>query len=188
MPSAEVLASYIGPPLHGTFRKLLATEDEAMVAAAVAAHRERFTAVGLYENTLIEGIPTVLQRLRDAGHRLWVATSKPHVYADRIIDHFNLREHFLKVYGAELDGTRSSKAELIGHLLAIEELQASETLMVGDREHDVLGARAVGVRAIGVRWGYGSAEELAAAAPAWLVHRPDEIPDLIAAVAAERLG
>ena len=188
VPSPDVLASYIGPPLHGTFRTLLATDDERRVADAVAAYRERFTAVGLYENTMIDGIPEVLRTLQQAGHRMWVATSKPHVYADRIIDHFALRPFFLKVYGAELDGTRSAKAELLGHLLAAEGLQAAETLMVGDREHDVLGARAVGVRAVAVRWGYGSDEELEAAAPAWVVHRPGEIPDLVAATAAEIPG
>jgi phosphoglycolate phosphatase len=188
VPSPDVLACYIGPPLHGTFRKLLATDNDQVVAEAVAAYPERFTSVGLYENTLIEGVPPVLRELARSGHWLWVATSKPHVYADRIIYHFDLRPFFLKVYVAELDGTRSAKADLLEHLLSTESLQASETLMVGDREHDVLGARAVGMRAIAVRWGYGSDEELAAAAPAWLVHRPAEIPDVIAAAAAERLG
>lgn len=184
VPPQEQLARYIGPPLHQTFRQLLDTQDDALVGSAVAAYRERFTTIGLYENTLIDAVPAVLERLQTSGHRLWVATSKPHVYANRIIDHFNLRPFFLKVYGAELDGTRAGKADLLRHLLDTEALQSSDTLMIGDREHDVLGARAVGVRTIAVRWGYGSIDELTAARPGWLVEHPHELADVVAKIDA----
>ena len=115
----------------------------ASVSRTPSRHtREPFTTVGLYENTMIEGMPEVLRTLQHAGHRMWVATSKPHVYADRIVDHFGLRSFFRKVYGAELDGSRSRKADLLRHLLDTEQLDPVRTLMIGDREHDVIGARA----------------------------------------------
>ena len=184
IPAQEQLARYIGPPLQQSLRQLLNTKDDALVDNAVAAYRERFTTIGLYENTLIEHMPAVLHRLQDSGHRLWVATSKPHVYADRIIDYFDLRPFFLRVYGAELDGTRSGKGELLRHLLDREGLRSSETLMIGDREHDVFGARAVGVRTIAVRWGYGSIDELTAAGPGWLIEHPHELLDLVGKIVA----
>ncbi len=117
----------------------------------------------------------VLEQLQTLGHRLWVATSKPHIYANRIIDHFELRPFFLSIYGAELDGTRAGKAQLLRHLLDNEALQSSDTLMIGDREHDVVGARAVGVRTIAVLWGYGSREEIVAADPDWLIEHPHDL-------------
>ncbi len=162
-PSHAELQRYIGPPLRTTFATLLDTEDSAEIETAVAHYRHRFADVGLYENEVFAGIGDLLDTLNDEGHTLYVATSKPQVYAERIVSHFGLDHAFAKVYGCELDGTRANKADLILYLLLQEKVDAAECVMIGDREHDILGARANGVAGVGVTWGYGSAEELHAA-------------------------
>ncbi|MHA7772436.1 HAD family hydrolase [Roseibium sp. M-1] len=169
----------IGPPLWESFRVLLGTEDKAELDRAVAFYRERYTVTGLFENSLIDGIPDLLADLTSAGLKLHVCTSKPHAYAGRIVEHFGLMPYFGKVYGAELDGTRSAKAELIAYILAKEEISASETIMIGDRKHDLIGANANSVAGIGVLWGYGSREELAAEKPVLIAEMPSDISVLL---------
>jgi phosphoglycolate phosphatase len=164
-PAPDSLRWVVGPPLRDSFAGLLQDRDAATVEAAIAFYRERYATVGMYENIVYPGIPALLAAQRRAGRRLFVATSKPRVYALRIIEHFELRQHFAGVYGAGLDGSLSEKPALLAHLLAAERLDPAATAMIGDRRHDVAGARAVGIRAIAVGYGYGSAEELAAAAP-----------------------
>lgn len=153
---------HIGPPLRSVFRALCETDDEAVVAAAIGFYRARFEPIGLYENRLYDGIPAMLERLGRA-RVLYVCTSKPALYARRIVAHFGLGGFFRAVYGSELDGTRADKAHLIAWLLEREVLSARTTAMIGDREHDVIGARANGVTPYGVLWGYGSEDELRAA-------------------------
>ena len=169
----------IGPPLWDSFRVLLETDDKAQLDEAVAHYRERYTVTGLYENSLIQGIPEVLAELTGAGVKLHVCTSKPHAYAGKIVEHFGLMPHFGKVYGSELDGTRSAKAELIAHVLSEEGLAAEETAMIGDRKHDLIGANANGVKGVGVLWGYGSREELAAENPVLIAERPADLERLL---------
>lgn len=177
--SAADLRWCIGPPLWDSFRVLLETDDQARLDEAVAHYRERYTVTGLYENSLIEGIPDVLAKLADAGVKLHVCTSKPHAYAGKIVEHFGLMPHFGKVFGSELDGTRSAKAELIAHILAEESLAAEETVMIGDRKHDLIGANATGVKGVGVLWGYGSREELAAEKPLFIAEQPSELSAIL---------
>lgn len=165
----------IGPPLWESFRVLLGTEDKAELDRAVAFYRERYTVTGLFENSLIDGVPELLAHLTGAGLKLHVCTSKPHAYAGRIVEHFGLMQFFGKVYGAELDGTRSAKTELVAHILRQEAIKASETVMIGDRKHDLIGANANGVDCIGVLWGYGSSEELAAENPVLIARQPRDI-------------
>ncbi len=164
-PPQTELAFCIGPPLLGSFAKLLANEradaaTPAEVEQAIALYRERFSSIGLFENSLYAGIPELLSALRERGARLYVATSKPHVFARQIVEHFGLNEHFHAVHGSELDGTRSEKSEVIGWLLAAEGLAPDSCLMVGDRHHDIHGAARHGIPAVGVLWGYGSEDEL----------------------------
>jgi phosphoglycolate phosphatase len=166
---------FIGPPLRDVFRELLATDDSLRIEEAVSVYRERFATVGLFENSVYPGVPDALARLRQAGYQLCVVTSKAAVYANRIVDHFGLRELLPRVYGAELSGERSTKAELIAHALEAEGLAPSEACMVGDREHDVLGARANGTSAVGVTWGYGSRAELEAAGANRVVDTLEEL-------------
>lgn len=160
VPDADELRWCIGPPLWDSFRVLLKTDDKAELDRAVALYRERYTVTGLYENTLIDGIPEALDALRVAGFKMHVCTSKPHAYAGKIVKHFKLMPFFGKVYGAELDGTRSDKTGLISHILDQEDISADQVVMVGDRKHDLIGASANKVASIGVLWGYGSHEEL----------------------------
>jgi len=176
------LKRFIGPSLRESFRELLATDDAERVEAAVQLYRERFARVGLFENTVYDGVPDALVAARAMQFRLLVVTSKPKVYADRIVDHFGLREHFAAVYGPELTGERSDKAALLEFVLRTERLAPSQACMVGDREHDIRGAKANDIPAIGVAWGYGTLQELREAGA-------DLIVDSIAALlpAAERL-
>jgi phosphoglycolate phosphatase len=165
VPSTEVLRRYIGPPLQGTFAELLETEEEARVAEAVGLYRERFVTTGMFENSVYSEIPAGLETLQRDGHRMWVATSKPHVYAREIVRHFGLDGFFAGVYGSELSGVNAEKGALIREILVQESLDPRETCMVGDRAQDVAGARANGIEAVAVLWGYGSPEELNAAGP-----------------------
>ena len=181
-PPADDLLWCIGPPLPGTFARLLDTDDATTLARAVALYRERFGTIGLYENEVYPGIPAALAAVRAAGYATFVMTSKPHVYARRIVAHFDLERHFDRVYGSELDLTRLDKSELIAYALAEEQLDPGDVVMIGDREHDIIGARRNGVRAIGVTYGYGSEDELRAHAPEALAHAPHAIPPLVASV------
>ena len=150
----------IGPPLKDSFAKLLDSADDAIIAKAVAFYRERFSTVGLFENEVYDGIPEALEALRENGHTLYVATSKPAVYAERIVAHFGMQRYFKGVFGSELDGTRSDKGSLISHILKRELIAPSETAMIGDRVHDIVGATENGICGFGVLWGYGTQDEL----------------------------
>ncbi|MGZ3689085.1 MAG: HAD family hydrolase [Bdellovibrionota bacterium] len=175
-PPAEELLWCIGPPLSESFAKLLSPE---LASQAVALYRERFSEIGWRENERYDGIAECLGALRETGARLFVATSKPHLYARKILEHFELAPFFEATYGAELDGTRGKKGELIRYLLAEEKLQAEHVTMIGDREHDVHGARQNQIPCIGVTWGYGSAEELTKAGAAQLCASPADLLALL---------
>ncbi|WP_108518559.1 HAD family hydrolase [Bradyrhizobium algeriense] len=158
MPTEDELTWCIGPPLRASFVRLLGAETSADLA--VTYYRERFSDVGLYENGVYDGIGEVLTSLCASGHRLFVATSKPHVFAQRIIDHFGLRDHFERVFGSELDGTRVDKSHLLEYALKEASVDPAKTLMIGDRSHDMVGAKNNGMKGIGVLYGYGSRDEL----------------------------
>ena len=161
IPTEDELTWCIGPPLRASFVRLLGAETSADLA--VSYYRERFSDIGLYENGVYDGIGEVLTSLCASGHRLFVATSKPHVFAERIIDHFGLRDHFERVFGSELDGTRVDKSHLLEYALKQASVDPSKTLMIGDRSHDMVGAVNNGMKGIGVLYGYGSQDELLAA-------------------------
>jgi phosphoglycolate phosphatase len=181
-PSEDALASCIGPPLRGSFARLLTTNDTALIERAMGLYRERFADVGLYENEVYAGIPGMLETLARAGARLFVATAKPAVFAERIVRHFALDRHFAGVYGPDLDGRLDDKRELVRHLLARERLDVAGTVMVGDRGGGVVAARANGVRSIGVLWGYGSRAELIEAGADAVCAEPTELPTSVARV------
>ena len=181
-PPMEALVWCIGPPLWQTWPVLLGSDDPAESEQAMVHYRERFATVGLFENKVYDGIPEVLGALREDGCALFLATSKPLVFARKILAHFDLDRFFAGLHGAELDGRLSGKGELLSHLLIDRGLAPEVTVMVGDRKHDVIGARTAGLRALAVTYGYGSREELVAAAPDGLCDRPADIPDAIAAL------
>ncbi len=173
IPSEDELTWCIGPPLRASFVKLLGGEDSA--DRAVSLYRERFADVGLFENRLYDGIADVLTALGASGYRMFVATSKPHVFADRIVDHFGLRPHFERVFGSELDGTRVDKGDLLEYALKQATVAPSNTLMIGDRSHDMIGAGKNGIKGIGVLYGYGSRDELIGAGAKHVCATPAEI-------------
>ncbi len=187
-PPLAALERYIGPSLFLSFRELLGTEDEERVRAAVAAYRERYTDTGLYENRVHEGIPAVLDGFRRDGHRMLVVTTKPTVFARRVVEHFGLADYFADVVGAHLDGSRSGKAELIGHALEHHGLVPADCVMIGDRRDDIRGARRTDMDSIGVLWGFGSAAELREAGAGALCEHPSELPPEVAALVARNKG
>ncbi|WP_034622677.1 HAD hydrolase-like protein [Cellulomonas sp. URHE0023] len=180
-PSDAVLRSFVGPPITGSF--VAHGVPEARATEAVRAYREEFVTRMIADNAVFDGIFDVLHDLRGAGVLLAVATSKPVVYARPICDAFDLTDRVDAIFGAPLDETPSSKADVVAAALA-EFPDAGPVLMVGDREHDVLGARACGVETVGVTWGYAAQGELEAAGAVELV---DDVRDL-AAVVMRRLG
>lgn len=159
-PGDDVLATFIGPPLRGTFATLLETNERETIEAAMALYRERFGVTGLFENRVYDGIPEMLVEVRPRAAAVFVATSKPTVYAERIVRHFDLERYVARVYGAELDATLDDKSTLLAHLLRREQIARGAAIMIGDRAADVLAAHANGLPAIGVLWGYGSEHDL----------------------------
>jgi phosphoglycolate phosphatase len=180
-PTDDVLASFIGPPLRGTFATLLQTADGALIERAMALYRERYAAVGLLENAVYHGVPEMLEAVRGHASPLFVATAKPREYAERIVKHFGLDRHFARIYGADLGGRFDDKADLLAHLLAEEGVRPDGAVMVGDRGSDMIAARANGVRAIGILWGYGSEAELVEAGAARLCSTPAQLARCLAA-------
>lgn len=169
---------HVGPPLEQTLERLI--EDKAKVPAAVAFYRERYGVQGFLENAVYPGMEAALGELHAQGMQLFVATSKPTVYAERIVAHFGLRRFFRGIYGSELDGTRSSKIELLSHILERQDI--SSAVMVGDRAQDVAAALAHGLHPIGALWGYGSEAELVAAGARTLCAQPSALPSLLAKI------
>ena len=182
-PEEEVLRTFLGPPLVDTFGGAFGMDDDA-VLRAIARYREHYHQVGLYENAVYPGIPEVLAAVAESGATLAVSTSKPTYSATLILEHFDLAGHFAFIGGASLDDTRRHKAEVIAPTLAALAEQGVSTdgrrvIMIGDREHDVRGARAHGLDCIGVLWGYGDADELTGAGAVDLAASPDALLELL---------
>jgi phosphoglycolate phosphatase len=178
-PDDDVLASHIGESLWVTFAALLATEDRPRVERAVALYRERFSVTGLYENQVYPAIPETVAALAGQA-RLYVATQKFGEYAERIVEHFGLRRHFAGVWGTDYDGRLDDKVAVLRELLRTERVAPDQAVMIGDRSHDVLAARAHGLRSVGVLWGYGSRAELEAAGADALCAAPAALAECLA--------
>jgi phosphoglycolate phosphatase len=165
MPVSDLTAlrPFIGPPLHHSFQAYCQC-DEATSFQAVAWYREYYDTIGIYEQMVYPGIPELLARLHEQGRRIIMATSKPTVYAGHIVQHFGLASYFDAIVGSELDGTRTDKAEVIAAALtALPGIDPSQAVMVGDREHDIMGAWANDICVVAVGYGFGTPEELRAA-------------------------
>jgi phosphoglycolate phosphatase len=178
VPDQKDLLWCIGPPLMGSFEKLLG-EDGRLANKALGLYRERFGEVGKFENEVYADIPETLKRLRQRGLRLYLSTSKPLVFAREIITHFGLGSCFNGLYGSRLDGGLNDKGELIAHILRQESLSAEEAIMVGDRKYDIIGARQNGLASCGVTYGYGSEEELRSAGADHIAATPLDIDAII---------
>lgn len=173
-PRAE-LEAYIGPPLAGSFEER-AGVDRQTAELAVEYYREYFGVKGIFENELYGGIADMLASLKAAGATVSLATSKPTVYAKQIIEHFGIAKYFDAVAGSELDGRRVKKAEVIDYALELLSVgNRDSVVMVGDREHDIIGANTCGVASVGVTYGYGSHEELANSGAGHIVDSVDEL-------------
>ncbi|MEI3892775.1 MULTISPECIES: HAD family hydrolase [Bacillus] len=154
------LDSFIGPPIQQSFIERY-NMSEGEVERAVFYFREYLKQRGLFENNVYEGIPDLLQQLKSSANRLFVATSKPTVFAKQVLEHFQLTDYFEDIIGSNLDGTRIKKEEIIAHILHTnEELNREGIVMIGDRKHDIIGANHNGIASIGVLYGYGSETEL----------------------------
>jgi len=182
VPSADELNFCIGPPLWDSFRALLG--ERADVSDAVNLYREHFSDTGMYEADVYDGIGEMLTALRELGLPIYVATSKPHVYANTIAEHFGLSHYIDGLFGAELDGTNSDKTDLLAHALAETGADPFKSLMIGDRRYDIEGAQNNDIRTIGVLWGYADEGELHLAEADALAGAPEDIAE----IAAEMLG
>lgn len=154
------LDSFVGPPIQQSFVERY-NMNEGEVERAVFYFREYLKQRGLLENSVYEGIPNLLKQLKDTGNRLFIATSKPTIFARQVIEHFQLTNYFEDIIGSNLSGTRIKKEEIIAHILQQNEgLNKEEVVMIGDRKHDIIGANHNGIASIGVLYGYGSENEL----------------------------
>ncbi len=158
--SLDELVCFIGPPLKESFMVYYGMDDE-QAERAVAKYRERFAPIGIFENSVFDGIPRMLEQLKNSGKTIALATSKPEVFAKQILEHFDLGKYFTFSAGSELDGGRVNKADVISYCLEnLGSPDLSKVIMVGDRKHDILGAGKNGLESVGVLFGYGSPEEL----------------------------
>lgn len=177
VPDRADMRFIVGPPLRDSFLRLGVSEED--VEKAVEIYRGRYVPTGMFENSPYPGISAMLAALKDAGHELYVATSKPESMATEILDKFKLSGYFDKIYGASMDGSRDTKDTVIAYLL--QELGPRENItMVGDTSYDVLGAAAHGIPTIGVAWGYGEVEDMKAAGAVDIVRSPAQLLDKLA--------
>jgi phosphoglycolate phosphatase len=163
----------LGPPFYDSLPPLIGT---AAVPDVIDAYRDYYGREGMFDTSRYDGVVPVLAELRATGVRMAVATSKPEDYAVPIVEHLGLVEFFDTIGGDELDGSRASKALVIGEVLArLGRPDPATVLMVGDRSHDVEGARSHGIAAIGAGWGYGLPGELTAAGPIAICATPADL-------------
>lgn len=178
LPPRQELYKFIGPPLLDSFRDFYGmTGEEA--EEAVRLYRVYFKPKGMLENRVYEGIPELLERLHRAGKRLVLATSKPEEFARAIMAHFGLDAWVPRIAGATMDTSRNSKGRVIAYAMKEFDIDPANAVMVGDREHDVLGARENGLRTIGVTFGYGSREELLTAGAIAVADSPEELERIL---------
>jgi phosphoglycolate phosphatase len=183
IPPRELLRTWIGPPLRATFPLALGDDHDA-VEQAVAFYRERFAVVGWREHVVYPGIEAAIDALAARGATLAVVTSKPDLYAGRIVASLPFGHRFARVYSVAAGSRHSEKAEMIAQALADFGVAADAAAMVGDRQFDIEGARANRVRAIGVSWGFGSVDELRDAGADAIVHAPHELTGVLRHVTA----
>lgn len=165
----------IGPPLEDIMQVLLTSYGDDRVDEAVAAYRQHYGESGFLGSVPYPGIGASLEAMKRAGLRLYLATSKRAVFANRILDHLKFTAYFDGIYGSVPGGELDHKPELLAHVLAKHDLSPTRSLMVGDRRYDISGAHAVGMRGLGVLWGYGTRDELEAAGADQLVESPADL-------------
>lgn len=180
-PPSNVRA-WVGPPLRTSFARHLGDHD--LAERALHAYRTYYAEVGVLEARVCAGVTPMLEALASDGVQLFVATSKPRVYANRLLEHTGLAHFFRDVFGPELTGALENKTELLAHALATTLAPPHRASMVGDRHHDIEAAHANGVESIGVTWGFGTLEELDAAGAGAICSTPDEVVESVLAACA----
>ena len=176
VPSREELRVFVGPPLYESFQRFGVPADR--VDEAIRVYRSRYIPTGMFENTPYPGIQALLEALKKDGYTLYVATSKPEEMSVTILERFGLAPYFDRICGASTDTSRSTKDAVIAYLLE-QSGTKEDMVMVGDTKYDVLGAKAHGIPAIGVSWGYGSVEEMLEAAAVGIAHSMDALLDIL---------
>lgn len=176
--SLDDLKTFIGPPLDVSFHQYYGM-DEQQCIQAIEKYREYFSQKGIFENEVYPGMTDFLQSLIDEGKILYVCTSKPTIYAQQIIEHFGLSSYFHDVYGSELDGTRKNKKDVIAYCLECENLDVNDCIMVGDRQHDVIGAHENDMKCIGVLYGYGDFNEFMQCDCDYIVNNINELKGVL---------
>ena len=172
------MKTFIGPPLDVSFHQYYGM-DEQQCIQAIEKYREYFSQKGIFENEVYPGMTDFLQSLIDEGKILYVCTSKPTIYAQQIIEHFGLSSYFHDVYGSELDGTRKNKKDVIAYCLECENLDVNDCIMVGDRQHDVIGAHENDMKCIGVLYGYGDFNEFMQCDCDYIVNNINELKGVL---------
>ena len=172
------LYKFIGPPLSDSFAEFFGLSEEKC-KEGVRLYREYFSEKGIYENKLYDGIQDLLEKTKAAGMTLVLATSKPQEFAEEILRYFDIAKYFDFIAAAEMNGKRNRKQDIINYALEISGVKRNETVMVGDRKFDVLGAKSVGVASIGVLYGFGTEEELKEAGADHIAKTPEEVFELL---------
>ncbi len=176
----SVLLKFIGPPLYNSFRSIYGMDD-ATANSALEKYRERFSDVGLFENSVLDGAAELLEQLKNSNKKIALATSKPYVFAKRILEKYDLAKYFDIVVGAELDGTRNYKDEVITEVLKqAGNPDLSKVVMIGDRCHDILGAKKCNIKSIGVKCGYAEENELEDAGADYIFQNLYDLADFFA--------
>ena len=176
VPDRETMRVFVGPPLDKTFREFGVPADRT--DEAIRVYRSRYIPIGRFENTPYPGIRELLEALRDRGHRLFIATSKPEGMSVEILEHFGLAHFFTDICGATMDGSRSTKEDVIAYLFGKNKGEG-KILMVGDTVYDILGAKAHGIPAIGVAWGYGNVLDMTEAGAVAIAESTEELLELL---------
>lgn len=176
--SLDDLKVFIGPPLDISFQEYYHMNEKQSLEA-VEKYREYFSDKGLFENKVYEGMETFLQELIDNGKKLYVCTSKPYVFAKKILEHFGLDSYFQGIYGSELDGTRKDKKDVIAYCLEKENISFKDCVMVGDCQHDIIGAHENHMPCVGVLYGYGSLDEFKAYQCDYVVENLDMLKEVL---------
>jgi phosphoglycolate phosphatase len=185
---ADDLTWCIGPPLRDSFARLLDTSDDELLDQALLHYRARYAVTGMFENILYDEVSSSLGKIREAGFGVFLATSKPKVFATKILEHFDLAKFFHGIHGSELDGRLTDKGELIAHILQVENLNPGLTLIVGDRKFDILGGKKNGIKTAAVTYGYGSQAEIADCGPDAIFESFPEVAAFLQAAAGHRIS
>lgn len=178
VPERKALYKFIGPPLHDSFSQFYGMSESEAVEA-VRQYRVYYRDKGIFENDVYDGIPEMLDALKKAGKRLVLATSKPEEFAKIIMAHYGLDKWVTEIAGATMDKARGTKGKVIAYALEGFGIDPATAVMVGDREHDIIGGRENGLPGIGVTFGYGSREELENAGAVAVVDSPAELTKLL---------